>query len=43
MVQEGKLPLPAEWVEKLILAKTDGAASVENTQTVIYARVSSHD
>lgn len=41
--REGKLPVPARRVGKLILVNVDGAVSAENTRTVVYARVSSHD
>lgn len=41
--REGKLPVPAQRVGKLILVNIDGAVSAENTRTVVYARVSSQD
>ncbi|MGC8513146.1 MAG: hypothetical protein ACP5P1_08940 [Acidimicrobiales bacterium] len=41
--REGKLPVPAQRVGRLILVNIDGAGSAQNTRTVLYARVSSHD
>lgn len=41
--REGKLPVPAQRIGRLILVNVDGVASAENTRTVVYARVSSHD
>ena len=41
--REGKLPVPAQRIGRLILVNVDGAVSAENTRTVVYARVSSHD
>ncbi len=41
--REGKLPVPAQRVGKLILENIDGTGSMEKTRSVSYARVSSSD